>query len=212
MTETLTGVRVAILVTGGFEQIEMTGPCRALDQADATTVLVSEKPGKVIGYNHDQPGDSFDVELTFEDADPLDFDAVLLPGGPKNGQHICAIPAAQKFVQEIDERGKPVAAICHGTLLLASAGLLEGRTLTSWPGVQDEMRQAGGKWLDQEVVVDGNLITSRKPDDIPAFSQRLIDMLFERLAASVGGTRDEQPESDRRVKRYQDGQLREGDR
>lgn len=194
MTDTLTGLQVAILVTDGFEQVEMTGPLHALEQADASVKIIGERAGQVQGMHHTQPGDPFDVHLSFADADPMEFDAVLLPGGKQNGEHICTLPQAQHFVQEMDDMGKPIAAICHGTLLLASAGLLEGRTLTSYPAIQDEMRQAGGKWIDQEVVVDGNLITSRKPEDVPAFSRQLIDMLHQRLAASVRGTRDEHPE------------------
>lgn len=194
MTDTLTGMRVAVLVTDGFEQVEMTGPLQALERADATVKIISERPDQVRGHHHKQPADSFDVHLTFADADPLEFDAVLLPGGAQNGEHICTLPDAQRFVQQMDEMGKPIAAICHGTLLLASAGLLEGRTLTSWPGIQDDMRRAGGNWVDREVVVDGNLVTSRKPDDVPAFSQRLIDALAQRLQASIRGTRDEHPE------------------
>lgn len=194
MTDTLTGMNVAVLVTDGFEQVEMTGPLHALEQADVTIKLIGESTEDVHGYNHDQPADSFKIDMVFADADPMEFDAVLVPGGSKNGHHICTLPEAQRFVQEMDELGKPVAAICHGPLLLASAGLLEGRTLTSWPEIQEDMRQAGGKWVDQEVVVDGNLITSRKPDDVPAFSRQLVDALRQRLLASVGGTRDEQPE------------------
>jgi protease I len=194
MTDTLTGMNVAVLVTDGFEQVEMTGPVRALKQADVTVKIIGERSDEVRGYNHQQEADSFKVDLRFEDADPLEFDAVLLPGGRKNGEHIRTIPAAQHFVQQIDEMGKPVAAICHGTLLLAETWLIEGRTLTSWPGIADAMREAGANWVDQEVVVDGNLITSRKPDDVPAFSQHLIDALRQRLQASIVGTRDEHPE------------------
>ncbi len=194
MTDTLTGLSVAILVTDGFEQVEMTGPLHALEQADATVKIIGEHAGQVQGKNHAQPGDRFDVHLSLADADPMEFDAVMLPGGKQNGEYICTLPQAQRFVQEMDEMGKPIAAICHGTLLLAAAGLLEGRTLTSYPAIQDDMRQAGGKWVDQEVVVDGNLITSRKPEDVPAFSRKLIEALRQRLQASIQGTRDEHPE------------------
>lgn len=190
--QTLNGMSVAVLVTDGFEQVEFTEPVHALKQAGASVTVISDKPGKVQGFNHDTKADQFDVDLTFANADPKEFDAVLLPGGVINGDQIRAMPEAQRFVRDIDEDGKPVAAICHGAWLLVSAGLVEGRTMTSWPTLQDDIRNAGGNWVDHEVVVDGNLITSRKPGDIPAFSQKTIDTILERLNASVRGTRDEQ--------------------
>ena len=190
--QTLTGMTVAVLVTDGFEQVEFTDPINALKQADAAVKVISAKPGKVQGFNHDTKADSFDVDLTFADADPKEFDSVLLPGGVINGDQIRIIPEAQRFVKDMDDDGKPVAAICHGAWLLVSAGLVEDRTLTSWPTLQDDIRNAGGKWVDQEVVVDGNLVTSRKPGDIPAFGRTLIDTMLQRLNASVRGTRDEQ--------------------
>lgn len=190
--QTLNGMNVAVLVTDGFEQVEFTEPVHALKQAGASVTVISDKPGKVQGFNHDTKADQFDVDLTFANADPKEFDAVLLPGGVINGDQIRAVPEAQRFVRDIDEDGKPVAAICHGAWLLVSAGLVEGRTMTSWPTLQDDIRNAGGNWVDHEVVVDGNLITSRKPGDIPAFSQKTIDTILERLNASVRGTRDEQ--------------------
>jgi protease I len=190
--QTLTGMTVAVLVTDGFEQVEFTAPIEALKKADATVKVIADKPDKVQGFNHDTKADRFDVDLTFADADPEEFDAVLLPGGVINGDQIRIIPEAQNLVKEIDEDGKMVAAICHGAWLLVSAGLVEGRTLTSWPTLQDDIRNAGGKWVDQEVVVDGNLVTSRKPGDIPAFNQKLVELMLQRLNASVKGTRDEQ--------------------
>lgn len=190
--QTLNGMNVAVLVTDGFEQVEFTEPVHALKQAGASVTVISDKPGKVQGFNHDTKADQFDIDLTFANADPKEFDAVLLPGGVINGDQIRAVPEAQRFVRDIDEDGKPVAAICHGAWLLVSAGLVEGRTMTSWPTLQDDIRNAGGNWVDHEVVVDGNLITSRKPGDIPAFSQKTIDTILERLNASVRGTRDEQ--------------------
>ncbi|HVL76602.1 MAG TPA: type 1 glutamine amidotransferase domain-containing protein, partial [Noviherbaspirillum sp.] len=159
MMNTLTGMRVAVLVTDGFEQVEMTGPIQALERADASVQIVSDHTGEVRGCHGEQPADTFEVHFRFADADPMDFDAVLLPGGPKNGERIATIPEAQHFVQQMDELGKPIAAICHGPLLLASAGLLEGRTMTSWPEIESDMRQVGANWVDREVVVDGNLIT-----------------------------------------------------
>jgi protease I len=190
--QTLSGMQIAVLVTDGFEQGEFTEPRAALEQQGASIKVISNRREKVQGFNHDTPADQFDVDLIFGEADPKIFDAVLLPGGSKNGDAIRAIPEAQRFVQDIDEDGKPVAAICHGVWLLASARLVEGRTLTSWPTLQDDIRAAGGNWVDQEVVVDGNLITSRKPADIPAFNEKIIEILAQRIDASARGTRDEQ--------------------
>jgi protease I len=192
MAQTLTGMNVAILVTDGFEQAEFTEPRKALEQQGATTKVVSGKRGKVQGFNHDTKADQFDVDLTFDELDSKDFDAVLLPGGVMNSDQIRMIPEAQRFVRDIDDDGKPIAVICHGGWLLVSAGVVDGRTMTSWPTLQDDIRNAGGDWIDQEVVVDGNLISSRKPSDIPAFNQKMIDKLFERFTASARGTRDEQ--------------------
>jgi protease I len=192
MDTTLNGMTIAILVTDGFEQSEFTEPRAALEQQGAITKVISAQRGKVHGFHHDVKGDSFDVDLTFSEASPEDFDAVLLPGGVMNGDQIRIIPEAQDFVRSMDDEGKPIAAICHGGWLLVSSGLVEGRTMTSWPTLQDDIRNAGGNWVDQEVVVDGNLVTSRKPGDIPAFNAKLIDKLFERLTASARGSRDEQ--------------------
>lgn len=192
MDQTLTGMRVAILVTDGFEQAEFTEPRAALEQADATIKVISnDKHCKVKGYHHDVAADEFDVDMTFAEVDTMDFDAVLLPGGSVNASQIRNIPEAQQIVREMDEEGKPIAVICHGAWLLVSAGLVEGRTLTSWPSLQNDIQNAGGNWVDQEVVVDGNLISSRKPADIPAFNAKIMEVLFERLNASARGTRDE---------------------
>lgn len=190
--QTLSGMNIAILVTDGFEQAEFSDPRAALEQQGAVTHVISAKGGKVQGFHHDVKGDQFDVDQTFAEADPKEFDAVLLPGGVMNGDQIRIIPDAQRFIQEIDEDGKPIAAICHGGWLLVSARLVDGRTLTSWPTLQDDIRNAGGNWVDQEVVVDGNLITSRKPGDIPAFNQKMCEVLAQRMNASASGTRDEQ--------------------
>ena len=195
MEQNLNGMNVAILMTDGFEQVEFTGPRDALQQQGAATRVISAQKGKVQGFHHHDKGDRFDVDLTFAEAEPDDFDAVVLPGGVANGDQIRIIPEAQRFVQAMAEAGKPVAAICHGGWLLVSAGLVEGRTLTSWPTLQDDIRNAGGKWVDQEVVVDGNLVTSRKPDDIPAFNAKMIDVMFQRQAGSALGTRDEAGQS-----------------
>jgi protease I len=188
----LSGTSVAMLVTDGFEQVELTGPREALEAAGANVRIVSEQRGKVQGFHHDAKGDQFDVNLTFDEADPQDFDAVVLPGGVMNGDHIRALPDAQRFVSGMQQEGKPIAAICHGAWLLISAELARGRTLTSWPTLRDDVRNAGGIWIDQEVVVDDNLITSRRPDDIPAFNAKIAEALNRRIAASIHGTRDPQ--------------------
>ena len=188
----IAGTNIAILVTDGFEQVELTGPREALENAGATTRIVSEKHGKVQGFNHDTKADQFDVDLSFDEAYAEDFDAVLLPGGALNSDRIRAIPEAQRIVQGMQEDRKPIAVICHGAWLLVSAGLVKNRTVTSWPTLQDDIRNAGGNWVDQEVVTDGNWVSSRKPDDIPAFNQAMIALLSQRVAASVHGTRDEQ--------------------
>lgn len=188
----LNGVHIAILVTDGFEQIEFTEPKKALEREGAITKVISSRRGKVQGYHHDAKGDQFDVDLTFDDANPEDFDAVLLPGGVVNSSRIREIPEAQNFVQAADEQGKPIAVICHGAWLLVSAGLTDGKTLTSWPSLQDDIRNAGGNWIDEEVVVDGKWISSRKPDDIPAFNQKMIEVIAGRMQEHVRGTSDEQ--------------------
>jgi protease I len=190
--ESLNGTTVAILVTDGFEQVEMTDPRAALESAGATTRIISGSRDKVQGFNHDAEADRFDVDLAFDDAYPQDFDAVLLPGGRLNAQQIRNIPEAQRMVQGMQQDGKPIAVICHAVWLLVSAGLVNGRTLTSWPTLRDAIRNAGGNWVDQEVVVDRNLISSRKPDDIPAFNRKIIEMLAQRVRKSVSGTQDEQ--------------------
>lgn len=191
-TQTLSGLNIAILVTDGFEQAEFTEPRAALEQQGALTKIISDKHDTVQGFHHHDKAEQFDVDLTFAEADPKDFDAVLLPGGSVNGDRIRNIPEAQHFIQEIDEDGKPIAAICHGVWILASTRLAEGRTLTSWPTLQDDLRSAGANWVDQEVVVDGNLVTSRKPADIPAFNQKMCEVLSQWLHARTQGTRDEQ--------------------
>ncbi|MFC7514743.1 type 1 glutamine amidotransferase domain-containing protein [Herbaspirillum sp. GCM10030257] len=188
----LRGTRIAILVTEGFEQIELTGPQEALEKEGVTTRIVTQQPGKVQGYKHHDKGDQFDADLGLADADPDDFDGVLLPGGVINGDQIRMIPEAQRFVEQIDDAGKPVFVICHGGWLLVSAGLVDGRTMTSWPTLRDDIRNAGGNWVDEEVVVDGNWVSSRKPDDLPAFNRNIIDMLHGRQAGRALSGKGEQ--------------------
>lgn len=178
----LQGLRVAILLTEGFEQTELTGPKDALEHHGATTRVVSHRRGKVQAFRHHDRGDQFDVDLTFAEIRAEDFDAVLLPGGVINSDQMRAIPHAQHFLRDMDEAGKPVFVICHGAWVLISAGLVDGRTMTSWPTLRDDIRNAGGTWVDSEVVVDGNWVSSRKPADIPAFNQKMIDLLYQHKA------------------------------
>src|SRR6478736_2063983 len=176
-TQDLRGLSVAILALDGFEQAELAEPRKALQQAGAQARIVSAKPGQIQGFNHDKPADKFDVDLTLDKADPADFDAVLLPGGVMNADTLRLNPDAQRFVQAMQRDGKPFAIICHAPWLLVSAGLVKGRKLTSWPTLQDDLRNAGAQWVDAEVVKDGNWVTSRKPADIPAFSKAAIELI-----------------------------------
>jgi protease I len=178
------GLKVAILACTGFEQAELAEPRKALQQAGADTKIVSASKGQIQGMNHDKPADKFDVDLTFEEAKPQDFDAVLLPGGVMNADMIRMNDAARKFVQAMERDGKPLAVICHGPWLLVSAGLIKGRHLTSWPSLQDDIRNAGGTWTDEEVVVDGNWVSSRKPADIPAFNREMLQLFARQHAAA----------------------------
>lgn len=177
MSSSLSKCRVAILAMDNFEQAELTGPKQALEQAGAKTDIISAKPGTITGMKHDQKADRFQVDKTFGEARPEDYDAVVLPGGVFNADQIRTQDGARQFVQKMVEQDKPLAVICHAPWLLVSAGLVRGKTLTSWPSLQDDLRNAGAQWVDREVVVDGRLITSRKPDDIPAFNEQLIKML-----------------------------------
>jgi protease I len=188
--QTLEGVHVAILVTDGFEQVEFTEPRKALEEAGATTKVISSKRGKVQGFNHDTKADQFDVDLTFEEADPKDFDGVLLPGGVFNADQIRIILEAQRIVQGVHNDGKPIAVICHAPWLLISARLVKGKTLTSWPSLQDDIRNAGAHWVDKEVVVDGKWVSSRKPADIPAFNPKMIELFEQRKQEHLRGTAD----------------------
>ena len=176
---TLNGKRVAILATDGVEQIELTEPRKALDQAGAKTVVVSLKSGKIKGWQHDHWGDEIPVDVTIDSASADTFDALLLPGGVMNPDKLRADQRAVKFVRSFFEAGKPVAAICHGPWMLVEADVVRGRTVTSWPSLQTDLRNAGADWVDREVATDEGLVTSRKPDDIPAFSKKMIEEFAE---------------------------------
>ncbi len=181
MTEKrLEGLRVAILVTNDFERVELTEPQLALEEAGAQTFIVAPQGGELQSLNHDTKADVFNVDLTLDEANPDDFDAVLIPGGVMNADALRVVPKAQEFVRKIDAGDKPIAVICHGPWLLVSAGLVEGRTLTSWPTLRDDIRNAGGDWVDSEVVRDGNWVSSRGPRDLPAFNREMVS-LFGRM-------------------------------
>lgn len=177
MSNALNGKRIAILVTDGFEQVELTGPKKALEEAGAKVDILSSQDGQVKGWNHDKPADDFPVDLTFKAADVNSYDGVVLPGGVQNSDTIRLDTDAQHIVRAINAQDKPLAVICHGGWLLVSAGLVKGKTMTSYKTLKDDLVNAGANWLDQEVVTDGKLISSRQPDDIPAFNRELIQAL-----------------------------------
>ena len=178
----LAGLRVAILATNGFEQSELIEPRKALDEAGAkTTVLSSSEPGQIQGMNHSEKGSRVAVDGELRKASPEDFDAVLLPGGVGNAEKLRMDESPRKFIRAMDHTHCPIAVICHGPWLLISAGLVKGRHLTSYFTLQDDLRNAGARWSDEEVVRDKNWVSSRKPDDIPAFRQTMIQLFAEAL-------------------------------
>ncbi|MGN6385963.1 MAG: type 1 glutamine amidotransferase domain-containing protein [Verrucomicrobiota bacterium] len=175
----LDGKKIAILVADGFEQSEMVEPRKALDKAGAKTVLISPNEEQVRGWTEGNWGKSFDVDLPLSAARPEDFDGLLLPGGVKNPDTLRMDSDAVEFVKEFFNSGKPVAAICHGPWTLINAGVVSGKKMTSYPSVSMDLKNAGADWVDEEVVVDHGLVTSRKPSDIPAFSKKFIEELRE---------------------------------
>ena len=183
MAGKLNGKRVAILATDGVEQVELTEPRKALDDAGARTVLVSPKSDKIKAWQHDHWGDELKVDLPLADARPDDFDALVLPGGVMNPDRLRMDQNAVEFVRSFFQSGKPVAAICHGPWLLVEANVVRGRTVTSWPSLKTDLRNAGADWVDREVATDQGLVTSRKPDDIPAFSKKVIEEIAEGVHA-----------------------------
>ncbi|MDA8452914.1 type 1 glutamine amidotransferase [Acidovorax sp. NCPPB 3859] len=177
------GRRVALLVTDGFEQAELAGPRDALQRAGFDAQIVAPKPGQVQGFNHVDKADRFDVDQTLDQASPDTFDAVVLPGGVVNADELRTNEKARAFVQAIDRAGKPVAVICHGAWLLIDAGLVKGKTLTSWPSLATDLRNAGAQWVDRPVQVEGRWISSRKPDDIPQFNEQILKTLQQGAGA-----------------------------
>jgi protease I len=179
MSSELSGKRIAILVENGFEQVEMTEPRKALEAAGAQADLISPQDKSVQGMQHDDPGDRFDVDVPLKKANPDDYDGLVLPGGVANPDRLRMNPDAVKFVRFFVQAGRPVAAICHGPWTLIETGAVRGRTMTSWPSLKTDLSNAGAKWVDQEVVVDRGLVTSRKPQDIPAFNRKMIEEFRE---------------------------------
>ncbi len=181
--ENLKGLKVAILIDNGYEQVELIEPRKMLDQAGAVTRIVSTQGERVRGWNFTEWGDEVLVDVALDSARPNDFDALLLPGGVFNPDSLRMQPKAVAFVKAFFDAGKPVASICHGPWTIIEAGAARGRRLTSWPSLKTDLRNAGAEWVDQEVVVDANLVTSRNPDDIPAFNRAMIKRFAESLAA-----------------------------
>lgn len=179
MSAILENKRVAILAADGFEQVELEEPLHALKRAGAKVSIVSPKAGTVQGMNHLEKGDNFNVDQTLDRVHASDFDALVLPGGLANPDTLRSTRDAVNFVREFADAGKPISAICHGPWVLIEAGLVAGRTLTSWPAIQSDVRNAGGNWVDQPVVVDNGLVTSRKPDDLTQFIAKTIKEISE---------------------------------
>jgi protease I len=190
-TNTLKGKKVAILVADGFEQIEMTEPRAALDAAGAETRIVSPASGRVQGWKHFDKADQFPVDVPLNDAKADEFDALLLPGGVANPDQLRVNPKAVAFVREFFQAGKPVAAICHAPWTLIEAGAVNGRTVTSWPSLKTDLGNAGAQWVDREVVTDNGLVTSRKPDDLPAFNRKMIEEFGEGIHRASRGLQEQ---------------------
>jgi protease I len=180
----LEGLKVAILITDGFEQVEMVKPREALDEAGASTSIVSPKDQRVRGWNFKQWGEEFPVDMSLDKAQPEEFDAILLPGGVMNPDNLRMIPKAVAFVKSFFDADKPVAVICHGPWTIIEAGAARGRRIASWPSLKTDLKNAGAEWVNEEAVTDGNMTSSRNPDDIPAFNRAMID-LFSRAKGQV---------------------------
>ena len=189
MADKLQGKRVAFLATDMVEQVELTEPWKAVKDAGGTPELVSLKEGEIQGFNHYDKADTFKVDRTVEEARAEDYDALVIPGGVGNPDTMRTDENAVQLVRDVFEQGKPVGVICHGPWMLVEAGVVRGRKVTSWPSLQTDIRNAGGDWVDQEVVVDDGLVTSRKPDDLPAFNEKIVEEFsegrHEQQAASV---------------------------
>jgi protease I len=185
MAGKLEGKKIAILATDGVEQVELTEPRKALEDEGAATELVSLEAGEIQGFNHLDHADKLPVDKTLDEVSPDDYDGVLVPGGVANGDFLRADESAVSFVAGFARAHKPIASICHGPWVLVEAGIVKGRTVTSWPSLQTDVRNAGGTWVDEEVHVDHGLVTSRKPDDIPAFSAKAVEEFAEGAHADM---------------------------
>lgn len=179
MAKKLEGKKVAILVADGFEQVELTEPKKALVEAGALVQIVSPQDGEVQGWNHDERADKFPVDMALNRARSDDYDALMLPGGVRNPDQLRTITRAIEFVDGFFAAGKPVAAICHAPWTLIEAGVVKGKTMTSWPSLKTDLINAGASWVDREVVVEEGLVTSRQPDDLPAFNQKMLEEFAE---------------------------------
>ncbi len=181
MTQRLDGRRIAFLATDGVEQVELTEPWKAVEEAGGVPMLVSLEEGKIQGFDHLDKGEKFSVDATVKEVHADDFDALVLPGGVANPDDLRTDADAVRFVREFMEQAKPVAAICHAPWLLIEAGVVKGRTLTSWPSLRTDLENAGAEWVDEKVHVDQRLVTSRKPDDLPAFCSKLVDVFADAI-------------------------------
>jgi protease I len=188
MATQLSGRKVAFIATDGVEQVELTEPWEAARQAGAETQLISTKAGEILGVHGMHKADRFAVDATFDQASADAFDALVIPGGVRNPDKLRTDENAVDFVRAFFDAGKPVAAICHGPWMLVEADVVRGRTLTSWPSLQTDIRNAGGTWVDEEVHVDRGLVTSRKPADLPAFCRKMVEEFAEGVHARQGGT------------------------
>ena len=195
MANELKGKKIAFLVAEMFEEVELTKPWKALEDAGAELTLVSLEDGEVQGFDHYDKAGSFKVDKTVEEVVASDFDNLVLPGGVGNPDNLRQDENAVRFVRDFFEQGKPVGAICHAPWTLIEAGVVRGRTLTSFPSLQTDIRNAGGNWVDKEVVVDNGLVTSRKPDDIPAFNRKVIEEFYEGRHAEMAGAASSQLET-----------------
>jgi deglycase len=190
MANELQGKKIAFLATDGVEQVELTEPWKAVEQAGGQPELVSLESGEIQAFNHLDHGDTFSVDKEVAQAQAGDYDALVLPGGVANPDFLRMDENAVTFVQDFFEQGKPVGVICHGPWTIVEAGVVKGRTITSWPSLQTDILNAGGNWVDEEVVVDAGLVSSRKPDDLPAFCAKLVEEMAEGTHAGRTGQRE----------------------